>query len=44
MQKISQYLWFDTQSEEAVNFYVSQFKNSEIQNITRYDDSAPDQG
>jgi predicted 3-demethylubiquinone-9 3-methyltransferase (glyoxalase superfamily) len=43
MQKITPYLWFDTQAEEAVNFYVTLFKNSEIQNIARFDDSAPGQ-
>jgi predicted 3-demethylubiquinone-9 3-methyltransferase (glyoxalase superfamily) len=36
MQKISPFLWFDNQAEEAVNFYVSIFKNSKIGNITRY--------
>lgn len=41
MQKITPYLWFDTQAEEAVNFYVSLFKNSKILDITRYDDTAP---
>ena len=30
MQKITTFLWFDTQAEEAANFYVSLFKNSEI--------------
>ena len=28
MQKITPFLWFDTQAEEAMNFYVSIFKNS----------------
>ncbi len=36
MQKIPPCLWFDNQAEEAVNFYVSIFKNSKIGNITRY--------
>ena len=36
MQKISPCLWFDNQAEEAVNFYVSIFKNTRIGNITRY--------
>ena len=36
MEKISPSLWFDNQAEEAANFYVSIFKNSEIGNITRY--------
>ncbi|GJL70191.1 MAG: VOC family protein [Nitrospirales bacterium] len=36
MQKISPCLWFDNQAEEAVNFYVSIFKNTKIGNITHY--------
>jgi len=36
MQKIIPNLWFDTQAEEAANFYVSVFKNSEIGRISRY--------
>ncbi len=36
MQKITPFLWFDDQAEEAANFYVSVFKNSKIGNITRY--------
>ena len=35
-QKITPNLWFDTNAEEAVNFYVSIFKDSEIGRITRY--------
>jgi len=30
MKKITPFLWFDTQAEEAMNFYVSLFKNSEV--------------
>jgi predicted 3-demethylubiquinone-9 3-methyltransferase (glyoxalase superfamily) len=41
MQKITPYLWFDTQAEEAVNFYISLFRNSKILNITRYENSGP---
>jgi predicted 3-demethylubiquinone-9 3-methyltransferase (glyoxalase superfamily) len=37
MQKITPFLWFDDNAEEAVNFYVSIFKNSKIGNISRYD-------
>ena len=37
MQKIIPFLWFDTQAEEAANFYVSLFKNSKIGNVARYD-------
>lgn len=36
IQKITPFLWFDTQAEEAVNFYVSIFNNSRIGRITRY--------
>ena len=36
MQKISPFLWFDTQALEAAEFYVSVFKNSKIGKITRY--------
>jgi predicted 3-demethylubiquinone-9 3-methyltransferase (glyoxalase superfamily) len=35
-QKITPCLWFDTQAEEAANFYVSIFKNSKIGTISRY--------
>ncbi len=37
MQKITLFLWFDGQAEEAVNFYLSIFKNSKIVQTTRYD-------
>jgi predicted 3-demethylubiquinone-9 3-methyltransferase (glyoxalase superfamily) len=37
MQKISPFLWFDTQAEEAANFYVSVFPNSRILNVSRYE-------
>lgn len=36
MQKITSNLWFDKQAEEAVNFYISIFKNSKLGRITRY--------
>jgi len=35
MKKITPFLWFDTQAEEAMNFYVSLFKNSKVNNISR---------
>jgi len=41
MQKITPYLWFDDNAEEAVNFYVSIFKNSKIGSVTRYGDAGP---
>jgi predicted 3-demethylubiquinone-9 3-methyltransferase (glyoxalase superfamily) len=41
MQKITTFLWFDNQAEEAVNFYTSIFKNSTIQKVSRYGDAGP---
>jgi len=41
MQKITPFLWFDNQAEEAVNFYVSVFKNSKVGTVARYGDSGP---
>jgi predicted 3-demethylubiquinone-9 3-methyltransferase (glyoxalase superfamily) len=41
MQKITPFLWFDDKAEEAINFYVSIFKNSTIGSITRYGEGAP---
>jgi predicted 3-demethylubiquinone-9 3-methyltransferase (glyoxalase superfamily) len=38
MQKITPFLWFDKQAEEAMNFYVSILKNSKIVSIKRYPD------
>jgi len=37
-QKITPFLWFDNQAEEAANFYVSLFKNSKLGKITHYDE------
>jgi predicted 3-demethylubiquinone-9 3-methyltransferase (glyoxalase superfamily) len=34
--QITPCLWFDNQAEEAANFYISIFKNSKIENISRY--------
>lgn len=36
MQKITPFLWFNDQAEEAVKFYTSIFKNSKIRKIARY--------
>jgi predicted 3-demethylubiquinone-9 3-methyltransferase (glyoxalase superfamily) len=36
MQKITPFLWFDGQAEDAVNFYTSLFKNSKVGRILRY--------
>lgn len=41
MQKITPFLWFDDQAEEAMNFYTSIFKNSKRGRITRYGEGAP---
>lgn len=41
MQKITPFLWFDTQAEEAALFYISIFKNSKIVETTRYSGAGP---
>ena len=41
MQKITPFLWFDSNAEEAALFYTSIFKNSEILNVSRYGDAGP---
>ncbi len=41
MQKIVPFLWFDGNAEEAMNFYVSVFKNSRVVSVTRYGDAGP---
>ena len=41
MQKITPFLWFDDKAEEAMNFYVSIFKNSKVVSITRYGEGGP---
>ena len=38
VQRISVCLWFDDQAEEAVDFYLSIFKNSSVRSVTRYDE------
>jgi predicted 3-demethylubiquinone-9 3-methyltransferase (glyoxalase superfamily) len=43
MQKITPFLWFDDQSEQAVEFYTSIFNNSKIGTITRYGEQGPGQ-
>ena len=35
MQKITPFLWFDDQAQEAMNFYVGVFKKSKVGNVTR---------
>jgi len=41
MQKITPFLWFNGNAEEAANYYVSVFKNSKITAITRYGEAGP---
>lgn len=41
MQKITPFLWFDSKAEEAMNFYVSVFKNSKVVSVTRYGEAGP---
>jgi predicted 3-demethylubiquinone-9 3-methyltransferase (glyoxalase superfamily) len=41
MQKITPFLWFNDNAEEAMNFYVSIFKNSKVLNVSRYGEGSP---
>lgn len=41
MHKITPFLWFDTQAEEAARFYCSVFANSKILQVARYGDAGP---
>ncbi len=41
MKKITPFLWFDDKAEEAMNFYVSIFKNSKVLGVTRYGEEGP---
>lgn len=41
MSKITPFLWFDHQAEEAITFYSDVFKNASVLNISRYGDGAP---
>ncbi len=41
MKKITPFLWFDDQAEEAMNFYVSIFKNSKVLGVSRYGEAGP---
>jgi predicted 3-demethylubiquinone-9 3-methyltransferase (glyoxalase superfamily) len=43
MPKISPFLWFDKEAEQAANFYVSVFPNSKLGEIERYPEGAPGQ-
>jgi len=40
-QKITPFLWFDNNAEEAMNLYISVFKNSKVGTVTRYGDAGP---
>jgi predicted 3-demethylubiquinone-9 3-methyltransferase (glyoxalase superfamily) len=40
-QKITTFLWFNDNAEEAVNYYTSIFKDSKILDVTRYGDAGP---
>jgi predicted 3-demethylubiquinone-9 3-methyltransferase (glyoxalase superfamily) len=39
MQTITPFLWFNDNAEEAMNFYVSIFKNAKVGNVSRYGDA-----
>ncbi len=41
MQGITPFLWFDTQAEEAATFYISIFRNSKIETVSRYGEAGP---
>jgi len=41
MQPVTPFLWFDNNAEEAMNFYVSVFKNSKVGRVTRYGEAGP---
>ena len=41
MNKLAPFLWFNDNAEEAMNFYVSIFRNSKVGRVTRYGDAGP---
>ena len=41
MSKVTPWLWFDTEAEEAANFYVSLFPNSKVTDVSRYGPGGP---
>ena len=41
IQKITPFLWFDQQAEEAANFYTAIFPNSKVVRVTRYGEAGP---
>jgi predicted 3-demethylubiquinone-9 3-methyltransferase (glyoxalase superfamily) len=40
-QRITPFLWFDTQAEKAANYYVSIFQSSKVHTVTRYGETGP---
>lgn len=44
MQKITPFLWFDDNAEEAVNLYVTTFASSRILSVSRYPENVPERG
>jgi len=41
MQKMTTWLWFDTEAEEAAEFYTSVFPDSRMTDVSRYGDAGP---
>lgn len=41
MQRITPFLWFNNEAEEAVQFYTSIFKNSKIGSVSRHTEAGP---
>ncbi|MDX8453191.1 VOC family protein [Mesorhizobium sp. VK9D] len=44
MQKITTFLWFDNQAEQAMNHYISIFRHSKVLSVTRWPEGHPQQG
>src|SRR3972149_7858988 len=44
MKKITPFLWFKDNAEEAINFYTSIFKNSKVHQVSRYPDAGQETG
>ncbi|MEZ4671109.1 MAG: VOC family protein [Anaerolineae bacterium] len=44
MPTVTPFLWFDNQTEEAMNFYTSLFKDSKVHSVSRYPDGMPGMG
>ena len=41
MRRITPFLWFDNNAEEAMNYYVTVFKNSKVHRVVRYGEAGP---